>query len=93
MIKWFYFHHCPGCKELVRWWQRKAPSGNNSWHRRCWLSNDKAYKICNELCDYYKLPTSHELYVYQCAHVDIQLDRCKKAIIKKIERALYLFKL
>jgi len=48
--------------------------------------------ICNELCDYYNLPTPRALYVYQNSEVGILLDRLKRDIAKKLEKALELFK-
>jgi len=87
---------CPGCSEPIRFWQRKGPESNDSWHRRCYISwengNRKAWKICNELCDYYNLPTPRALYVYQNSEVGILLDRLKRDIAKKLEKALELFK-
>ena len=57
---------CPGCKEPLRFWQRKGPPGNNGWHRRCSLSfgsgNSSATSHCTQQNEEHNLPSPDELY-------------------------------
>lgn len=76
---------CPGCKEPLKWWQRKEPPTNDSWHRRCWLSWEegytKAYNHCANLNEENRLPEPHELYCAKNNETVLQI------VQKKIKQA------
>jgi hypothetical protein len=42
--------HCPGCEEPLRWWQKKGPPTNNTWHKICWLSWSRGYNKAQKEC-------------------------------------------
>ena len=56
---------CPGCKEPVRFWQKKC-EGNSNWHHRCMITSDNVLKLnymwSKNECESVGLPTPWELY-------------------------------
>lgn len=57
---------CPGCKLVVRFWQKILCPGNSSWHYSCMITNDNAHTIANKWsereCNAVGLPGPLELY-------------------------------
>lgn len=56
---------CPGCKETIRWWQKRGHNGH--WHVRCitaWKDGyDTASNVDEKMNKRLNLPTAGEIYM------------------------------